>query len=249
MIRTYKNLEAVSRAAAEIFVEKVVDALSARGRFAVALSGGGTPRRLYNLLAESPIREKIQWKAVHVFWGDERCVPPGDPRSNARMARLALLDHVPLPAENIHPVPCDRSPREAATRYENEIKAFFGTKAPAFDMVLLGLGDNAHTASLFPHTPVLDEKDRWVAEVYVSEQDMHRVTLTAPIINQAREVLFLVSGQGKAKALKQVLQGPFRPHDFPAQLIRTKAGHGLWLVDHDAAARLNIDAGERITTT
>ncbi len=243
MIRTYGDLEAVSRAAAELFVELVADAVSAHGRFAVALSGGGTPRRLYNLLAESPTQEKIHWKAVHVFWGDERCVPPSDPRSNARMARLALLDHVPLPAENIHPISCDRSPREAATRYEAEIKAFFGTEAPAFDLVLLGLGDNAHTASLFPHTPVLDEKDRWVAEVYLPEQDMHRVTLTVPIINQAREVLFLVNGPGKAKALQQVLEGPFRPHDFPAQLIRTKAGHALWLVDHDAAVKLNVDPG------
>ncbi|EFK11076.1 6-phosphogluconolactonase [delta proteobacterium NaphS2] len=238
MIRTYKNLEAVSRAAAEIFVEEAVDALSARGRFAVALSGGETPRRLYSLLTESPIRENIEWKAVHIFWGDERCVPPGDPRSNARMARLTLLDHVPLPAENVHPIPCDRSPQEAAAQYEAEIKAFFGTASPAFDLVLLGLGDNAHTASLFPHTPVLDEKDRWVAEVCVPEQDMHRVTLTAPIINQARQVLFLVSGAEKANALKQVIQGPFRPNDFPAQLIRTKAGHSLWLVDHDAADKL-----------
>ena len=244
MIRTYRDLEAVSRAAAERFVEQAVNAVSARGRFAVALSGGETPRRLYNLLAEPPIREKIQWKAVHVFWGDERCVPTSDPRSNVRMAQLALLDHVPLPAENIHPIPCSRSPREAAAQYEDEIKAFFGTASPAFDLVLLGLGDNAHTASLFPHTPVLDEKDRWVAEVYVSEQDMHRVTLTAPIINQARKVLFLVSGQGKAKALKQVLQGPFRPHDFPAQLIRTKAGHAFWLVDRDAAAKLDADPGK-----
>jgi 6-phosphogluconolactonase len=240
MIRTYKDLEAISRAAAEIFVEEAADAVSARGRFAVALSGGETPRRLYNLLAESPIRENIEWKAVHVFWGDERCVPDDDPRSNARMARLSLLDHVPLPSENIHPITCDRPPQEAAVQYEAEIRTFFGTDAPAFDLVLLGLGDNAHTASIFPHTPVLDEKDRWVAEVYVPEQDMHRITLTAPVINQARQVLFLVSGPGKAGALQQVLQGPFRPYDFPAQLIRTKAGQTLWLVDRDAAGKLGL---------
>jgi 6-phosphogluconolactonase len=240
MIRRYKDLEAISRAAAEIFVEEAADAVSARGRFAVALSGGETPRRLYNLLAESPIRENIEWKAVHVFWGDERCVPDDDPRSNARMARLSLLDHVPLPSENIHPITCDRPPQEAAVQYEAEIRTFFGTDAPAFDLVLLGLGDNAHTASIFPHTPVLDEKDRWVAEVYVPEQDMHRITLTAPVINQARQVLFLVSGPGKAGALQQVLQGPFRPYDFPAQLIRTKAGQTLWLVDRDAAGKLGL---------
>jgi len=240
MIRRYKDLEAISRAAAEIFVEEAADAVSARGRFAVALSGGETPRRLYNLLAESPIRENIEWKAVHVFWGDERCVPDDDPRSNARMARLSLLDHVPLPSENIHPITCDRPPQEAAVQYEAEIRTFFGTDAPAFDLVLLGLGDNAHTASIFPHTPVLDENDRWVAEVYVPEQDMHRITLTAPVINQARQVLFLVSGPGKAGALQQVLQGPFRPYDFPAQLIRTKAGQALWLVDRDAAGKLGL---------
>jgi len=147
------------------------------------------------------------------------------------MARRALLDRVPLPPGNIHPIPCSQSPQEAAAYYETELKSFFGIQPPVFDLVLLGLGDNAHTASLFPHTPVLNEKNRWVAEVYLHEQDMYRVTLTAPIINQARDIIFLVSGANKAPALQKVLQGPFRPHDFPAQLIRPKRTHPLWLVD------------------
>jgi len=245
MIFTYQDLETLSRAAASIFLEQAGQSVSDHGYFAVALAGGQTPRRLYSLLAGSPVREQIRWEAVHIFWGDERCVAGDDPRSNARMARLSLLDHVPLPAENIHPICCEQSPKEAAVQYHAEIKTFFDAKAPAFDLVLLGMGDNAHTASLFPHTPVLDETERWAAEVYVPEQDMYRVTLTAPIINQAKEVLFLVSGSKKAKALQQVLRGPFHPHDFPAQLIRPGVDRIRWLVDRDAADKLNLDPGGR----
>jgi 6-phosphogluconolactonase len=246
MVQIYGDLEELSLAAAKTVIERLNQAVSERRRSSVALSGGQTPRRLYEILASGPFRRQIPWDAVHVFWGDERCVPEDDPRSNARMARRALLDHVPLPPGNIHPIPCSQSPQEAAAHYETELKSFFGIQPPVFDLVLLGLGDNAHTASLFPHTPVLDEKNRWVAEVYLLEQDMYRVTLTAPIINQARDVIFLVSGVNKAPALQKVLQGPFRPHDFPAQLIRPKRIHPLWLVDKATSYKLSTELGETV---
>jgi 6-phosphogluconolactonase len=193
---------------------------------------------MYELLASKPLRERVHWDAVHVFWGDERCVPADDPRSNARMAHQALLDQLPLPADNIHPISGDLPPVQAAARYETELRAFFADGEPAFDLILLGLGENSHTASLFPHTPVLHESQRWAAEVYVPSQDMYRVTLTAPIINHAREVLFLVSGAGKAEALQNVLEGAFQPDEFPAQLIRPSGAHATWLVDRAASHKL-----------
>ena len=238
MIHIFQNLEKLSQAAAETFVNLADQAVRARGRFSVALSGGGTPRRMYELLASNPLRGRVRWSAVHVFWGDERCVPAEDPRSNARMARQALLDHVPLPAGNIHPISGELPPTQAAARYETILRKFFEGGEPVFDLILLGLGENAHTASLFPHTPVLQESQRWAAEVYIASQEMYRVTLTAPLINRARKVLFLVSGAGKAEALQHVLEGAVQPNDFPAQLIRPNGVHATWLVDKAASHKL-----------
>ena len=238
MIRVFENLESLSRAAAGVVADLAKGAVHSRGRFSVALSGGNTPRCLYEILAGAPFRDKIQWQHVHVFWGDERCVPADDPRSNFRMAREALLDHIPLPAENIHAVRGDLPPAQAAADYENDLQKFFGDEGPAFDLILLGLGANAHTASLFPHTPVLYETKRWIAEVYVPELDMYRVTFTAPLINQAEQVVFLVSGADKAIALQNVLEGAYHPDEFPAQLIRPKGVHPLWLVDKAAGHKL-----------
>ena len=238
MIRIFNDLEALSLAAAEMFVDMANQAIASRGRFSVALSGGNTPRRLYEILANTSIRERIHWESVHVFWGDERCVPADNPRSNTRMARKILLDQVPVPANQIHPIQGDLSPALAATQYETELRDFFGDQPPVLDLVLLGLGANAHTASLFPHTSVLDEKKHWVKEVYVAEQSMYRVTLTAPLINQASEVIFLVSGADKATALQSVLEGAYHPHDYPAQLIQPNGTHPIWFVDKAAAHKL-----------
>ena len=238
MIRIFNDLDAISLAAAEMFADMANQAIASRGRFSIALSGGNTPRRLYEILANTPIRERIHWESVHVFWGDERCVPADDPRSNTRMARKILLDQVPVPANQIHPIQGDLSPALAATQYETELRDFFGDQPPVLDLVLLGLGANAHTASLFPHTSVLDEKKHWVKEVYVAEQSMYRVTLTAPLINQASEVIFLVSGADKATALQSVLEGAYHPHELPAQLIRPNDAHPIWLVDKVASHKL-----------
>ena len=246
MIRIFNDLEGISNAAAEIFADAAEQAIVKSGRFSVALSGGNTPRHLHEILSSEPYHDRIQWQLVHFFWGDERCVPADDPRSNFRMARETLLDLVPVPAENIHAVQCELPPAEGAFQYEAELRKFFGAQPPAFDLILLGMGDNAHTASLFPHTPVLNETERWVSDVYVKELDMYRVTFTAPLINQAGQVVFLVSGADKAVALQNVLEGAYHPQEYPAQLIRPNGAHPLWLVDKAAAHKLVVDTEEPV---
>ena len=206
----------------------------------MALSGGATPRRTYELLAAPPLQDQAPWDRVHVFWGDERCVPLNDPRSNARMAQAAWLDHVPIPGDQIHPLDCARDPAAAARQYEAQLREFFAGQPPRLDLVLLGLGDDGHTASLFPGTPVLEERERWAAAVYVAAADLYRVTLTAPLINQAAMVAFLVAGKSKAGVLQEVLHGPRDPARLPAQLIQPQTGELLWLVDLAAAARLPV---------
>jgi 6-phosphogluconolactonase len=238
MIRICADLEALSHAAAELFAVEALQSVQARGRFAVALAGGSTPRRTYELLAREPFRELVPWQQTHVFWGDERCVPEDDPRNNARMARQALFDHVPVPPEQIHPMVCDRPPQDAAVAYEALLRGFFDNWRPRFDLVLLGLGENGHTASLFPGTSVLDEQQRLVAAVYLAEEGLQRLTLTATAINQASLVVFLVSGYNKAPILRKVLKDAQDPHSIPAQLIKPVDGGLLWMVDRDAASLL-----------
>jgi 6-phosphogluconolactonase len=238
MIKVYPDLESLSQAAATLVVDRANQAVAARGRFDVALSGGNTPRRTYELLRAHPRWDQAPWHRMHIFWGDERCVPPDDPRSNARMATDAWLDHVPIPATQIHCIECAPSPAAGARRYEAHLRQFFSGRPPRLDLVLLGLGDNGHTASLFPGSPVLQESERWVAEVYVAEQDLWRVTLTAPLINQAALVVFLVAGQSKAGVLQEILHGPQDPQRLPAQLIKPQPGDLLWLLDLAAAAQL-----------
>lgn len=244
MIRVCADQEALSRAAAEFFVAEARKAVQARGRFAVALSGGGTPRRTYEILGQEPFRELVPWQNTHIFWGDERCVPADDPRNNARMARRTLLDYVPIPSEQIHPMVCVRTPLEAAAKYEALLRSFF-TGAPRFDLVLLGLGENGHTASLFPGSPVLKEQQRWVAEVYVPEEGLHRLTLTATAINQAAQIVFLVSGSGKATILRKVLEGVQDSRNLPAMMIMPVEGGLLWLVDRDAVRLLHSRKGDQ----
>jgi 6-phosphogluconolactonase len=195
---------------------------------------------MYELLATPPYSDRIHWNEVHIFWSDERCVPEDDPRSNSLMARQALLDHVAIPSENIHPIRCNSSPQQTALQYEDELKDFFSRQNKHFHLVLLGLGANGHTASLFPHTAVLNEKDHWVSDVYVNELAMHRITFTAPYINQADQVAFLVSGADKAQVLEDVLEGAYQPNELPAQLIRPAGTHPLWLVDKAASHKLSM---------
>jgi 6-phosphogluconolactonase len=244
MIRVFNDYETLSQAAASALVELAAQAINSSGRFSIALSGGETPRRLYEILATAPLRDQIDWGDVHVFWGDERCVPTNDPRSNYLMARQTLLDHVPVPENQIHPIYTDMPAHLAAFDYETDLRNFFDGRPPIFDLVLLGLGENAHTASLFPHSPVLDESERWVKGIYIAEQGMFRVTLTPRVINQAKEVIFLVSGGDKAEALQEVLEGAYQPHEWPAQLIHPSGAHPTWMVDKAATHKLVAEAME-----
>lgn len=228
------DLEALSRAAAALFVRRARHAIARRGIFRVVLAGGQTPRGTYERLARSPCREAVDWARVHVFWGDERCVPLDDPRSNFRTAREALLDHVPIPPEHLHPIRCEEGPTAAAARYEAELRRFFGDGPPVFDLVFLGLGADGHTASLFPFARALAEGERWVVEV--TEADPPRVTMSATLLGGAERVVFLVAGASKAAALRATWAGPFDPWRWPAQRIRPGPGRLLWLVDAAAAS-------------
>jgi 6-phosphogluconolactonase len=249
MIQICNDAESLSETVASFFVQRARHAVQTQGRFAVALAGGHTPERTYQLLARPPFRDQVPWADTHVFWGDERCVPLDDPRSNARMARQALLDRVPIPADQIHPVHCEHDPREGAEEYEALLQGFFADGPPRFDLVLLGLGENGHTASIFPGTPAVEEQDRWALAVYVAEQDMWRVTLTPPLINQAATVAFLVAGAAKAQILQRVLDGPFEPHILPAQLIRPASGNLHWMIDKEASQGLVKTKREDNSTT
>jgi 6-phosphogluconolactonase len=238
MIRVHADPEGVSAAAARLFAGEARRAAARHGRFSVLLAGGDTPRRFYELLGQMPFAGRIPWEQVHVFWGDERCVPEGDPRSNADMARRAFLDRVHVPRGQVHPIRCDRSSVEGATAYEAALRAFFGPELPRFDLVLLGLGTNGHTASLFPGTDVLAEREHWAAEVTVPGEPFARVTVTLPVINAAASIAFLVTGSAKGAVLREILEGNPDPRQFPARLVRPTAGRLFWLVDEEAAGLL-----------
>lgn len=241
-VRLCRDAAALSQAAAVYFAEAATQAVSMRSRFAVALSGGSTPKSLYSLLAGDEFRGRIPWAQTHFFWGDERCVPPDDPQSNYRMTREALLSRVPVPAANIHRMRGeDPDPQQAARRYEDELRAFFGQEPPRFDLVLLGLGEEGHTASLFPGSPALEERERLVAAPYVEKLRAYRLTLTLPALNAAERVGFLVSGEKKRAILAQVLYGIATP-PVPAQRVRPRQGTLLWFIDAQAGADLPREA-------
>ena len=241
-VRTYPDAHGLAHAAGRHFTAIAAEAIAARGRFSVALSGGSTPRPLYEHLAREELASWLPWSSVHVFWGDERCVAPDHPDSNFAMAREALLDHVPIPPVNVHRIRGEMDPTEAAAVYERTLRQFFvpGQEGEicTFDLVLLGMGNDGHTASLFPGSEPLEEQSRWVAAHYADQGRGWRITLTPPAINAARHVIFLVSGAAKAKILQQVFAGARQPHPLPAQVIAPNSGELLWLIDSAAAALL-----------
>jgi len=241
-IQTFADAASLARAAADQWVELAEASIAGHGQFSVALSGGSTPRALYLLLAAEEFAARVDWPRLHVFWGDERCVPPDHPESNYGMARQALLDCVPIPISNIHRISCELEPQQAAAAYEQTMRAFFSGGArrleappPRFDLVLLGMGEDGHTASLFPGAAALGERTRWVVAYNVIKLGAWRVTLTPIAINAAAHVMFLVSGANKAEKLRQVLAGPYRPDERPAQIVRPTRGRLVWLVDAAAA--------------
>jgi 6-phosphogluconolactonase len=242
-MRIVPDAEALFRAAAEEFGRQADTATRTRGKFCVALAGGSTPKGLYALLASAAtLRDTIPWRTTHVFWGDERTVPPDHVDSNYAMAAAALLSRVPIPSANIHRIRAEAAdPQQAAQSYEDELRTYFNLapdQFPRFDLVLLGLGYDAHTASLFPHTAALDERQRLAVANRVDILRTTRITLTVPALNNANCVMFLVSGADKAQALKTVLEGPYASHHAPAQLIRPTQGHLIWMADRQAASLL-----------
>ncbi len=234
-----ENPQALARAAAHEFTNRAAAAVQQKGVFNVALAGGRTPEALYSLLADDvELRQKIPWRDSHFFWGDERPVPPDHPDSNFCMAHNALLSRVPVPTANLHRIKGELAPPQAATAYEQTLVDFFHLQPgtlPRFDLVLLGLGADGHTASLFPDTRALREQKRLAVANWVGKLKTERITLTAPVFNNAVCVIFLVSGSDKASARKAVLEGRHDPERLPAQLIRPHAGELIWIIDEAAA--------------
>ena len=237
-VRVHEDARELALAAARFFVEEATEAIGESGRFSVALAGGSTPKATYETLASEYGTQGLDWSKVHVFFGDERTVGPDHEDSNYRMAREALLSLVPV--GSVHRMRGELPPPEAASLYEEELTAFFDSKpgeAPRLDLVMLGIGDDGHTASLFPRTPALDVDDRWSVENPVEKLDTTRLTLTVPTLNAARRVVFLVAGEGKAGALREILEGDADPHDYPAKLIEPIGGP-TWMLDRSAANAL-----------
>ena len=238
-IRIFKDLERLSKHAADIFVDQAAQAIRERGRFLVALNGGSTPTRLFQLLA-TDYRDKVDWTGVHVFWGDERCVPPEDSGSSYGQAKGILLDHVTLPESNIHRVNGEVEPATASIEYAQTLKSFAETdlEFPRFDLVYLGMGEDGHTASLFPGSTI--DVTEPVVPVTANYQDRpaNRVTMTPIVFNQAHTVVFMATGEKKANTLAEVLSDRYNPELYPAQRIEPKDGQLIWLVDEDTAGRL-----------
>lgn len=235
------DLDAVSEEAARRFVAIVNDAVARTNRCTVALAGGSTPERLYRLLASAMYRDAILWPSLFVFFGDERCVPPDDRESNYRMAREAMLDHVPVLPEQVFRIEGERDPQSAAMSYDATLGDVFGLtpgRVPHFDLILLGMGPDGHTASLFPQTDALQVIERLATANYVPKFDSWRLTLTYPVLDAAMQVLFLVGGAEKADAVQHVIEGPFDPAEYPAQGVRTPEGTVTFLLDAAAASKL-----------
>jgi 6-phosphogluconolactonase len=240
-VRTCPDAHSLARAAADHFAAVAASSIAARRRFSVALAGGSTPRLTYELLAADKLASQLDWSAIHVFWGDERCVPPDHPDSNYLMVRETLLARIPLTTANVHRIRGEEEPQEATADYERKLRKSFSQhhdgQATTFDLVLLGMGTDGHTASLFPGSKLLREEGRWVAAHHDPTRGW-RVTLTPPAINSARHVTFLVSGESKSRTLRDVLIGTYQPNRLPAQIISPRSGNLLWLLDSAAAALL-----------
>ncbi len=234
-----KDIEALSNYFAGWLVLYIKEVLSKRDRFTIALSGGSTPKKLYQLLASEKYKNQIHWERLHFFWGDERFVPFDDARNNAKMAYEELLHHVPVDKKNIHVMQTmGLEPEESAIEYEKILHQYFDGKAHSFDLVLLGLGNDTHTLSLFPGYEVVTENKKWVSAFYQKEQQMYRITLTSPLVNNAERVAFLVSGGDKAAALYHVLSSEHEPFLYPAQIIQPFNSELYWFYDEAASADL-----------
>jgi len=251
-LHIFKNTDELSKTVADWMIDHINKTLQ-QGRFTLVLSGGNTPKKLHELLSSESYKNKIDWSKLHIFWGDERFVPFNDERSNAKMGFDTLLNHVPVPKEQIHVMQTENiAPEDSANAYEEKLKKYFlsaagsgqlavaqNDKQKTFDLVFLGMGDDGHTLSLFPgKTEVIHETKKWCTFLWLESQNMYRITLTHPVVNHASAVAFLVTGYNKAKALHQVLKGDYNPDLYPSQIIKPPNGELHWFVDEGAAAEL-----------
>src|SRR6266487_4263090 len=259
-LHIFKNTDELSKAVADWIVDHINKTLQQKDRFALVLSGGSTPKKLHELLSSDNYKNKIDWGKLHIFWGDERFVPFNDESNNAKMGFDTLLNHVPVPKEQIHVMQSENiTPQESAKAYQEILKQYFQSavgsnkltviqndkpqttnhKLQTFDLVLLGMGDDGHTLSLFPgKTEVIHETKKWCTSLWLESQNMYRITLTHPVVNSAAAVAFLVTGSGKAKALQEVLKGNYNPDLYPSQIIKPVNGELHWFMDDAAAAKL-----------
>ncbi|MDE3185788.1 MAG: 6-phosphogluconolactonase [Bacteroidota bacterium] len=238
-LHIFDDKEILSEQLAEWICDLISDTLKHQQFFTIVLSGGGTPKMLYQKLASEKFKARIDWQRIHVFWGDERVVPFSDERNNAKMAFDFLLNHVDIPASQIHIMRTDIEPNFAVAEYRKKLHTFFDSTGHSFDLVLLGMGDDGHTLSLFPGSLLIDEHYRWVNSVYNEQQQMYRMTLMPLLVNKAGKVVFMVDGEKKAGVLEKVLEGEYKPAEFPAQLISPENGELHWFLDKAAAKNLH----------
>jgi 6-phosphogluconolactonase len=240
-LQVFNDADHLCKGLAEWITSLIEETLTRKEKFSLVLSGGSTPKKLHELLASPHFAERIDWQKIHVFWGDERAVPFEDNRNNARMAFDTLLNKVSIPQEQIHIMDTGLSPEAAAMEYEEELNEYFGTDVlpvKTFDLVLLGMGDDGHTLSLFPGEPIIYEEKLWVSSYFLKSQDMFRISLTKNIVNRAEHIVFMISGKEKAHALHEVLEGEKKPELYPAQLIIPSQGELHFFVDEAAASLL-----------
>ena len=239
-IHKSSDIKALSVDVTNWLVTHISDTLQKQSRYTLALSGGSTPKLMNELLSSDEYKDKVDWARLHIFFGDERFVPLSDERNNAKMAFETLLDKVPVPKGQIHIMPTENiAPENAAIAYEDTLRTYFSEESPTFDCIILGMGDDGHTLSLFPgKTEVIHETDKWCTSLWLEEQDMFRITLTHPIANRAETVVFLAAGAKKAHALKEVLEGEYNPDLYPSQVISPISGELHWFIDEAAGAGL-----------
>jgi 6-phosphogluconolactonase len=238
-LHIFDDKEIMSEQLAEWICDLISDILKHQQFFTIVLSGGGTPKILYQKLVSEKFKTRIDWQRIHVFWGDERVVPFNDERNNAKMAFDFLLNHVDIPASQIHIMRTDIEPNFAVAEYRKKLHTFFDSTGHSFDLVLLGMGDDGHTLSLFPGSLLINEHSCWVNSVYNEQQQMYRITLMPLLINKAGKVVFMVDGEKKAGVLEKVLEGEYKPAELPAQLISPENGELHWFLDKSAAKKLH----------
>ncbi len=237
-LHQFENLDTLSQSLADWLIGDIKETLKKKTRYSFVLSGGNTPKALYRLLATHPRKEQIEWSKIEFYIGDERYVPFEDERHNGKMAYDTLLNHIPVKEENIYLMDTSLPQDKAAAQYEELLHQKFDGQKSTFDFVLLGMGGDGHTLSLFPGTEVVQEMDKWVAAPFVEAQKMYRITLTRPVVHKAEKIVFMAAGEGKANALKEVLEGDYNPNHFPSQTISRNNKNVHWFVDTAAASKL-----------